>query len=151
MNHKSFGVMVLSLIAALGSVPALGSDTLIPKKVTDLEAMDLVFAALYRHRPGEIDPYSHPATEPNLDVTTPKRDAPFYAVESLGQKAGTVGWYAVNPWTGDVWDYWSCNRVKRLTSPLLRRRQAEIKTRFSKQELQDYDRLRDLDPGCLLD
>lgn len=151
MNHRYVGAILLSLIAAFATVPAFAVDPYIPKKVTDLEALDLVFSALYRHKPGEIDPYSQPSTEPNLDVTSPKRGAPFYSVQSLGPIAGTAGWYAVNPWTGDVWDFWSCNRVKRLTSPLLRRRQAEIKTRFTTQELQQYDRLRDLDPGCLLD
>ena len=39
---------------------------------------------------------------------------------------GSFGYFAVNPWTGDVWALWGCHR---LSTPALRKSQAAIRRR----------------------
>ena len=62
------------------------------------------------------------------------------------KRDGSGGYFAVNPWTGDVWDMWDCG--KQYSTPGLRKAQAVIRKRFSPAELKEYPRLRDLNPGC---
>jgi hypothetical protein len=59
---------------------------------------------------------------------------------------GMYGFFSVNPWTGDVWALWGCNR---LSTPAVRKLQAEIRRRFSVREAEDYARLRRLKPDCI--
>jgi len=61
---------------------------------------------------------------------------------------GSFGYFAVNPWTGDVWALWGCHR---LSTPALRRSQAALRRRFSREELKQYGRLRDLKPECIVE
>lgn len=75
----------------------------------------------------------------------------FYIFQGLHSDPGkegsaTFGFFAVNPWTGDVWDLWDCG--KRYRTPALRKAQAAIRKRFTPAELKEYPRLRDLKPGC---
>lgn len=59
---------------------------------------------------------------------------------------GSFGFFAVNPWTGDVWNLWGCHR---LSTPALRKSQGPIRRRFSREELKQYARLRRLKPECI--
>ncbi len=59
---------------------------------------------------------------------------------------GSFGFFAVNAWTGDVWNLWGCHR---LSTPALRRSQAAIRRRFTRDELKQYARLRRLRPECI--
>lgn len=59
---------------------------------------------------------------------------------------GGFGFFAVNLWTGDVWDLWSC---RKLFTPALRRSRAAIKRRFTPAELKQYPRLTRLKPECI--
>lgn len=68
----------------------------------------------------------------------------FTLVTSYGPSF-VAGFSAVNPWTGDVWDLWSC---KRLSTPLLRRSQARIHALFTGAERKRYPALRRLKPFC---
>jgi hypothetical protein len=61
---------------------------------------------------------------------------------------GINGYYSVNPWTGDVWDFWTCDR---LTTPALRKSQAKIRRSFTPTEMKQYARLHRLRPACLND
>ena len=61
---------------------------------------------------------------------------------------GSFGYFAVNPWTGDVWELWDC---RRLSTPALRKSQAAIRRRFTPEEMQQYARLRRLKPECTND
>jgi hypothetical protein len=61
---------------------------------------------------------------------------------------GSFGYFAVNPWTGDVWNLWGCHR---LSTPALRKSQAAIRQRFSREELKQYARLRRLKPVCTVE
>lgn len=61
---------------------------------------------------------------------------------------GSFGFFAVNPWTGDVWNLWGCHR---LSTPALRKSQAAIRWRFTRAELKQYPRLRRLKPICTVE
>lgn len=63
--------------------------------------------------------------------------------------AGTVGaadilYLAVNPWTGDVWDYVTCQRI---TSPAIRKAQAAIRKKLNLSP-EAQRRLSAKAPGC---
>ncbi|WP_152619798.1 hypothetical protein [Paramagnetospirillum magnetotacticum] len=72
----------------------------------------------------------------------------FQGVNPDSEREGSVtfGFFAVNPWTGDVWDMWDCG--KRFNTPALRKAQAVIRKRFTADEAKRYQELRDRYPGC---
>lgn len=72
---------------------------------------------------------------------------PFIVFDGLAKAPaeGSFGVFAVNPWTGDVWNLWGC---RRLATPALRKSQAAIRRRFTREELKQYNRLRRLKPEC---
>jgi len=71
----------------------------------------------------------------------------YYGVNEAPAEGG-FGYFAVNPWTGDVWALWGCGR---LSTPALRKSQAEIRKRFTREELKQYARLRHLKPECVVE
>ena len=60
----------------------------------------------------------------------------------------SFGFFAVNPWTGDVWNLWGCHG---LSTPVLRKSQAAISRHFTGAELKQYARLRRLKPECTVE
>ncbi|HZK90298.1 MAG TPA: hypothetical protein VFC56_09150 [Stellaceae bacterium] len=68
----------------------------------------------------------------------------FYGITEVS----SFGYFAVNPWTGDVWALWGC---RRLSTPALRKSQAAIRRRFSPAELRQYPRLHRLKPECIVE
>jgi hypothetical protein len=76
------------------------------------------------------------------------KPVPFFVYQGLSPPPaeGSFGFFAVNPWTGDVWDLWGC---RRLSTPALRKSQAEIRKRFTSTELKQYSKLRRLEPQCI--
>jgi len=75
---------------------------------------------------------------------------PFFVFDGLTKPPaeGSFGVFAVNPWTGDVWNLWGCHR---LSTPALRKSQAAIRQQFSREELKQYVRLRRLKPTCTVE
>ena len=75
---------------------------------------------------------------------------PFFVYYGVNKApaAGGFGYFAVNPWTGDVWALWGCHK---LSTPALRKSQAEIRKRFTREELKQYARLRRLKPECVVE
>ncbi len=75
---------------------------------------------------------------------------PFYVYYGLNEAPaeGGFGYFAVNPWTGDVWALWGCHK---LSTPALRKSQAEIRKRFTRAEMKRYTRLRRLKPECIVE
>jgi hypothetical protein len=71
---------------------------------------------------------------------------PFYPYEWLGLHGDPLGWFAVNPWTGDVWDIWNC---KHITSNALKKKQDRIRQRFTADEIKQYDQLAAIKPTCI--
>lgn len=73
----------------------------------------------------------------------------FFEFDGINQSGnGSFGFFAVNPWTGDVWALWGCHK---LLTPALRKSQAEIRRRFAGQDLKRYVRLSRLKPACATD
>ncbi|MGH7059137.1 MAG: hypothetical protein ACREFH_02020 [Stellaceae bacterium] len=74
----------------------------------------------------------------------------FFIFDGLSKPPaeGSFGFFAVNSWTGDVWNLWGCHR---LFTPALRKSQAAIRRRFTAQEMKRYDRLRQLKPECIVE
>ncbi len=66
----------------------------------------------------------------------------FYGASKPPAEGG-FGYFAVNPWTGDVWALWGCHK---LSTPALRKSQAAIRQRFTFGELKQYAQLRRLKP-----
>jgi hypothetical protein len=75
---------------------------------------------------------------------------PFFVYYGLTEPPveGSFGYFAVNPWTGDAWALWGC---RKLSTPALRKSQAEIRRRFTHEELKQYARLRRLKPECIVE
>ena len=75
---------------------------------------------------------------------------PFFVYYGLTEPPveGSFGYFAVNPWTGDVWALWGC---RRLSTPALRKSHAAICRRFTRDELKQYTRLRGLKPECIVE
>jgi hypothetical protein len=75
---------------------------------------------------------------------------PFIVFDGLSKPPaeGSFGVFAVNPWTGDVWNLWGCHR---LSTPALRKSQAAIRRRFTPAEMKQYARLRRLKPECTVE
>lgn len=75
---------------------------------------------------------------------------PFFVFYGLTKPPveGSFGYFAVNPWTGDVWNLWGC---RKLSTPALRKSQAEIRRRFMREELKQYAKLRRLKPDCIVE
>jgi len=77
-------------------------------------------------------------------------DPPFFEYYGINDPPaeGGFGYFAVNPWTGDVWALWGCHR---LSTPALRKSQASIRREFTREELRQYPRLRRLKPVCVVE
>ena len=75
---------------------------------------------------------------------------PFLVFNGLGgpPSEGSFGYFAVNPWTGDVWNLWGCHKM---STPALRKSQAEIRKRFTADELRHYAELHRLKPECIVE
>jgi hypothetical protein len=72
-------------------------------------------------------------------------EPPFYQFEGLTDTSN-YGFFAVNPWTGDVWALWGCHKM---TTHRLRAAQAEIRHHFTAVEMKQYRKLRNIKPFCI--
>jgi len=71
----------------------------------------------------------------------------FYSYQALAQSSnsnGSLGFFAVNAWTGDVWNIDTCSRV---SSPALQKDQQSILKRSGMSPLAATT-LRERSPGC---
>src|SRR5258708_35248029 len=60
----------------------------------------------------------------------------FLIYPILGATEGILTHFAINPWTGDVWDM---NECRLLSNPQLLEAQVKIKKQFHGKELKEYD------------
>jgi len=89
--------------------------------------------------------YDHGRDPKSFDYD-PGMGRPFFVYDGINEPNGSFGFFAVNPWTGDVWDLWDC---RRLSTPALRKSQAIIRSRFAPKELKQYKRLAAIRPECI--
>jgi hypothetical protein len=77
-------------------------------------------------------------------------DASFIVFNTISKPPanGGFGYFAVNARTGDVWALWGCHL---LSTPALRKSQAAIRARFTRDELKHYAQLRRLKPECIVE
>ena len=79
----------------------------------------------------------------------PEMSHRFFVFDGLNQTGnGSFGFFAVNPWTGDVWALWGCHK---LSTPALRKSQEEIRVRFAHDALKLYGQLSLLKPDCIVE
>lgn len=131
--------VLFSLIAGVGIATILGNAALadtkkIPFKINEPTALRLVVEAT-GDPPGVFE----------YEGDNSPMSPPFFTYGGLGAEAGFFGFFAVNPWTGDVWELRSC---KRLSTAILHRSQAEIRKRFAPEERKLHARLGQLHPRC---
>jgi hypothetical protein len=69
---------------------------------------------------------------------------PFYSF-SHADARGAFDYWSVNPWTGDVWDLWTCKKISTSASLSL---QTKIRKRFTQEEMKQYDLLAAVKPQC---
>jgi hypothetical protein len=124
----------LVLLTLTVSVSA-GSPKHEPRKINVQEARKLAYEAVKVHNPG-------------ADLSsTPRGDDPdfYFFAATWPNPAGSpvIGYFAVNPWTGDVWD----EGCRRLESPSLKKLQAQIRKRFGFRKGK-YLELRAKKPVC---
>ena len=131
-RFNTIGIYIL--VASAPTIAWAADPSNIPVKIDSHLAQRLVMDANN----------SDPINAKNYLLTEPW-DAPFIYYEWLGMNEDALGWFDVNPWTGDVWDVVLC---KHLTTPALRKKQDEIRQRFTADELTQYDRLSALKPNC---
>ncbi len=117
--------------AASGRISSSSTD----QQISIAEAKRLVKEVLSDHNSRVDLILSARAFDPDFYV--------FAAVSSNQVANPIVGYFAVNPQTGDVWS--TAGNCHRLSSPHLRRMQAGIRRRF---KLKDYNQLRAKRPVC---
>jgi hypothetical protein len=76
------------------------------------------------------------------DDLAPNDNVPFFMFVNFD--AATA--YAVNPWTGDVWDRWECEKID---GPLAKKERENIYKRFTSEEKKQYVKLALMKPDCL--
>ncbi len=138
--------LIFYVVAVLGastilSLGAFADTKEIPFKIDEPTANRLAAeGADHRARPKDLWYEGEGRMSPPFFVYNGVRPPPA--------ESGSFGFFAVNPWTGDVWALWGC---KRLSTPALRKSQAEIRQRFTADELKQYPKLRRLQPRCITD
>jgi hypothetical protein len=135
--------LVLIGVALVLCQGAAASETKILRKVNEPTAQRLAAEAVYRgDKYLEFFEYD--------DSMSSNFSPPFLVFQGASKPPaeGSFGFFAVNPWTGDVWNLWGCHR---LSTPILRKSQAAIRREFTREELKQYARLRRLKPVCVVE
>lgn len=126
-------VLMLSFLLAF---PKLVFAENVPEKVSEQLGYKLAVIAI--DWPGQIH-----------KTGVLKNTTGFLIYQIDGRYEDRVGWYAVNRWTGDVWDI--NGDCKHLTNSKLQLEQGKIKEQFSKEELKEYKHLSRLEPYRMRD
>jgi hypothetical protein len=140
-------LIALAGIAAIPGENAWADAKELPFKIDALTARRLVLEAIGQNAShllsNDGDPMEIYDNQGNLVRTVEgmSTSPPFFTFTGISPPPaeGSFGFYAVNPWTGDVWELRDC---RRLSTPALRRSQAEIRKRFTPEERRRYAQLR---------
>ena len=136
--------LVFSLLAAIANCHGACAEAFaIPFKINESAARRLAAQGYYGSTSG-LEYFDY-----DSGVST-KFAPPFIVFDGLSKPPaeGFFGVFAVNPWTGDVWNLWGCHR---LSTPALRKSQAAIRQRFARGEIKEYARLRLLKSECVVE
>jgi hypothetical protein len=130
------GLAVSALGIALNR-PAAGLATEVLPRIDEQTAQRLVAEAYGR------------GVGPDWFDFDPGMSHQFLEFDGINQSGnGSFGFFAVNPWTGDVWALWGCHK---LSTAALLKSQAEIRGRFQPWDPKRYDRLSALRPDCVVE
>lgn len=99
----------------------------------------------WRRRPPAT---SDPPTD--LDFQDTMTSPSFFIFYGLNRPPaeGGFGYFAVNRWTGDVWDLWGCHKF---STAALRQAQKDIRRHFAHDDVGRYERLSTLKPECIFE
>lgn len=133
-------------VGAIRSDGAFSTTKEIPFKIDASTARRLVLEAIGEDASdlllNDSDPMGIYDNDGNLVRTVDGKSMspPFFTFTGVSPPPaeGFFGFYAVNPWTGDVWELRDC---KRLSTTTLRQSQAEIRKRFTPEERKRYAKL----------
>jgi hypothetical protein len=136
--------------AAFCVYASVGSTILLPHSIT-VRAAEIPWK-IDEPTAQRLAAEAHYGADKRLDVFDydANLSPPFFVYYGLTEPPvqGSFGYFAVNPWTGDVWALWGCHK---LSTPALRKSQAAIRRRFTREELKQYARLRRLKPECIVE
>jgi hypothetical protein len=140
-------LIALAGIAAIPGENAWADAKELPFKIDAAAARRLVLEAIGQDAShllsNDSDPMDIYDNEGNRVRTVDgvSTSPPFFTFTGISPPpaAGFFGFYAVNPWTGDVWELREC---KKLSTPALRRSQAKIRKQFTLDERRRYAKLR---------
>jgi len=124
------------LLCTAAAVHAVSDQDSGPRKITLSEARELANQPASAHGPVDLTESPRP-----LDRVF------YYFAATWRNPTGSpvAGYYAVNPWTGDVWDVSGC---KRLDSEVLRKRRDDIRHESGVSK-SVFSRLRNRKPLCI--
>ncbi len=131
--RSQVSLVLLMILSGSGDV-AQGRSK--PEKLTTQDSRLLVYEIVKAENPGA-----------DVRRISNRYDHDFYYFEVIVSNdvaSPVVGHYAVNPWTGDVWNPALCTRV---TSPSIERIQERIRSRLN-LPAKDYSSLRARKPLC---
>ena len=118
--------------------PAPAAETR-PRKISIAAGRKLTSEAIKRHNAGAALIYTPREWDPDFYF--------FCATWSNPVGSPIIGYFAVNPWTGDVWEAAGCEL---LTTESLKKLQARIRERSRLKE-EDYRRLHAKKPWCAVE
>jgi hypothetical protein len=133
-KRTAYGVEVVLLIASALVATAVAQPP--GRKIDIEEARKLVHEVVKGHNPDASITSSPRAFDPDF----------YFFAATWPNPAGSpmIGYFAVNPWTGDVWNAAGCEH---LTSKSIERLQQDIRKR-SHFKREDYVKLREKKPMC---
>jgi hypothetical protein len=132
---RGFAWVTLALATTIPHCAA-AQPSAVAWKLDGQEAQKLAAATGHVKFPEDLD-FQDRMTGPSFFI--------YYGVNQPPAEGG-FGFFAVNRWTGDVWDLWGCHELSTLA---LRKSQRQIRRRFTRHELKQYSRLAQLKPGCI--
>lgn len=135
IHRSAFHALILIAAAMILCHGVTASETRIPWKINESTARRLAAEGHYGADKG-LEYFDYDS-----------KSGSFFVFDGLTKPPaeGSFGFWAVNPWTGDVWALWGCHR---LSTPALRKSQAAIRRRFTPTEMKQYARFRRLKPEC---
>jgi len=144
-SFRSLGMAMLLSVVCAGCAAVEMSSTKVElnqeNKITVDEARVIVQAIF------KSDELQHEIT---LEEYQNEHSPEFYGFEALRSNPGgsaNVGFYLVNPWTGDIWDIWSCKLVE---NPIIKKIQNKIRQHL-KLSGTAYNKAHTLKPFCYED
>ena len=139
MEKNKIGFLILCIMLFLGMQPTL-SQELHP-------AAPKIKNSLAKRLAAEASSISYRSVNNFLLSDDKTNTHEFIVLQYVNNWVGE-GFFAVNRWTGVVWDIWACEKV---STPKSDRSRLKIRKWFTPEELKQYDQLDSIRPICVDD